>query len=161
YSRLPDPVLLFSGSPYITLEAINPLFGTEARWDKATQSLLFPTRYGRLRDVAVPVEHQLRWLGYRPKPFAFGIEEFVAYYQRPEPVYPADHQQIYESVRDPLTNNVIPSPDSGLETLSGRILMNASGNTGGIPFDGRGTAEKIGSHSHVVNGSASWGFPVF
>ncbi len=161
YTRLTDPLLLFSGSPYLTVSSLGALLGTGVHWDESSKKLAVPVGYGRFTKTAAPVGYRLRYEGIAPKPFSFSVDEFTAYYQTPEPIFSADHSDVYESVRDFFTNEPIHSNSNNDDHFSGNVLLETHGNTAGIPFEGKGSFEKIGDASQVVNASAKWGFPLF
>ncbi|MBV9080483.1 MAG: hypothetical protein JO102_05115, partial [Elusimicrobia bacterium] len=158
FTRLPDPLLLFGGLPYVTSRSLQGLFGNDVRWDPRDAELVIPARYGRL--VNAPSVHTLDWEGVREKPLSLRIDELSSFYQEPEPVYPADTAHVYESVRDLRTNEPIQSPNSTPEDrVSGTAVLSLDGTAGGLPVDGRGSFEKVGRREHVVNGSIGVGFP--
>ncbi len=159
YARLPDPMLLFDGSPFLTTRALRILLGTDLQWDAADGSLIVPARYGRIAQAA-PSINKLSYRGYAAEPFSMKAEEISTFYQEPMPVFAADHAEVYESVRDLLTDEPIHHRSSVADRVSGNAVLSLNGNTGGIPFSGRGAFEKIGDKTHVVNGSVRWGFPV-
>lgn len=161
FARLEDPPLLLSGSLHVTVESIGPLFSIDARWDSKSQSLILPARYGRMADIAISIPSKLRYIGYRPQPFRFRVEEFSAFYQNIEPTYPADHEELYESVKDFFTFEPIDPQGRGFERVSGHALLDLQSSPFGTPLTGRGSLEKVGSQGRVANGNIKMGFPWF
>jgi hypothetical protein len=161
YVRLNDPVLLFSGFPYITVRSIVPAFGIDAQWDSKEKVLMVPAKYGRIRDIELPPQFKVTMTGYEPKPMKFTVEEFSAFYQDPAPSYPADHNEVYESVRDVLTNQPIPQKTNDYGHVSGDTRLDLSAPLFGAPLEGSGLFEKRGPSARVSNAHMSWGFPLF
>ncbi len=154
---LEDPVLLYSGSPYVTLSAIKPIFGVTAQWDADNKSLLIASAHEKDK---IQVGPGLKITGYRPEPLSVDMEELSFFYQDPAPVFSAAHDQVYESARNFATNEItrVESPLWG--KMSGTALPNVQGSFLNAPFQARGVFEKVGAESQLVNGNIKWGFPM-
>lgn len=156
YAILEDPVLLYSGSPFVTLSAIKPLFGVTAVWDAPTKTLLIAAAHEKDQ---VDAGHQLKYIGYKPENLSLDMEELSFYYQDPSPTYSSEHSDPYESARDFASNNVIRKETPLFGKMSGTMLPNFKGSVAGAPFAARGIFEKLGEDSQLVNGNIRWGFP--
>jgi hypothetical protein len=159
FARINDPVLTFAGSLYITQRSIFPVFGIDPKWNAAQSTLLLPAAYGRGRDISSPSPFKITYLGHAARPPAFSVEEISAYYQDPAPSYPADSNDLYESVRDILTNNPIPQKTNDYGHVSGHALLSLQADPLKAPLDGRGLFEKTGPKARLSNGRIGWGFP--
>lgn len=161
YARLNDPVLLFSGLAYLTTPSLFAVFGVDAQWDSVQKELLIPAKYGRRQGIPSPSQYRLTMLGYQPRPNKYAIEEFSMFYQDPAPSYPAEHNEVYESVRDILTNEPIQQHTNDYGHVSGHTRLDMQTSFLKAPLDGRGLFEKVGPKSRAVNARLSWGFPMF
>ncbi len=157
FAIIEDPVLLFSGSPYVTLSAIKPIFGVTAQWDADSKSLLIASAHEKDK---IQVGPGLKIIGYQPEPFLVDMEELGFYYQDPAPLYSAAHDQVYESARNFTTNDVTIVEQPAWGKMSGTALPNVKGSVLGAPFQARGIFEKVGPESQLVNGNVQWGFPM-
>jgi hypothetical protein len=159
YKPLEDPILLFSGAPYGTAHSLSTLFGVDLSWDAANGMLVIPARYGRLAD-AKPVERApLTITGYRPSPLQLTLDEAALFYQNPGPTYSADHPNVYESVRNLITNEPIKPPTQGYDRMSGEAVLSLGGSVLDTPMTGGARLEKVGTRGRLASGSLEWGFP--
>jgi hypothetical protein len=159
YKPLEDPVFLFSGAPYATLSTLRRIFDADLQWDADNGALIVPLRYGPLKDRPLPERLPLTVVGYMTKPLRLSLDEAALFYQDPGPTYPADHPDVYESVRDFLTNAPTDPGTRGIDRMSGNALVNTGGSLLGRPMEGGARIEKTGTRGSLMNGSLQWGFP--
>ena len=160
YKPLEDPVFLFSGVPYATLPTLRRIFDADLQWDADNGALIMPLRYGPMKDHPLPERPPLTVIGYIPKPLHMSVDEASLFYQDPGPTYPADHPEVYESVRDVITNTPTDPGTHGIDRMSGNAVVNTGGSLLGGPVEGGARIDKTGTRGSLTNGSLQWGFPV-
>jgi hypothetical protein len=160
YKILPDPLLSVSGIPYATPASLSALLDADVRWNGADQTLTVPRFYGRLADLgAESLDTPLRLIGYLPQPLRMTVDELSTYYQSPGPTYAAFPSDLYESVRDFLTDRPVDPHTSGFEQWSGETHLELSGSLLAQPVTGGVRMEKVGTRARVSSGLLEWGFP--
>lgn len=161
FVRLDKPIILLAGEPHISLDSVPLLFGIDLQFDTRLKQFRIPKEYLRTNKVIDINKPHLLVQGFKPQGFQFELKEFSAFYQNPIPIFPAEHLDQYESVRDFLTNEPIRPLGSDLDHVNGEMSVGMSGHTAEIPFAGNGLLEKLGSRTRLANGNLSWGFPLF